>query len=41
MAIGKAKKIGKFIEDDKHVDGGKFIPADIVNFRWNLIIFYR
>jgi hypothetical protein len=41
MAIGKARKIGKFIEDEKLPDGGKFIPADIVISYILIMYFFR
>ncbi len=31
MAIGKAKKIAKYVEDSTIADGYKFIPADQIN----------
>jgi pyruvate dehydrogenase E2 component (dihydrolipoamide acetyltransferase) len=30
MAIGKARKTAKYVEDATHADGYKFIPADTV-----------
>ena len=31
MAIGKAKKLAKYVEDQTHPDGYRFEPADMVN----------
>lgn len=31
MAIGKARKIAKYVEDSTHQDGYKFVPADTVS----------
>ncbi len=31
MAIGKARKLAKYVEDKTHPDGYKFEPADMVN----------
>ena len=31
MAIGRARKIAKYVEDDTQPDGFKFIPADTVS----------
>lgn len=32
MAIGQARKIAKYVEDPKHQDGYRFVPADAVRF---------
>jgi hypothetical protein len=32
MAIGKARKIAKYVEDASQPDGYKFVPADTVSF---------
>lgn len=32
IAIGKAHKIAKYVEDKTHEDGYKFVPADAINF---------
>ena len=31
MAIGKARKTAKYIEDPAHSDGYRFVPADTIN----------
>lgn len=31
MAIGRAKKIAKYVEDSTLPDGYKFVPADTIN----------
>jgi hypothetical protein len=36
MAIGKARKIAKYVEDAAHPDGYKFIPADTVSYIWTI-----
>lgn len=31
MAIGRARKIAKYVEDNTQKDGYKFIPSDTIN----------
>jgi pyruvate/2-oxoglutarate dehydrogenase complex dihydrolipoamide acyltransferase (E2) component len=38
MAIGKARKIAKYVEDATLADGYKFIPSDVVSFKFNNFI---
>lgn len=30
MAIGRAKKVAKYVEDEESKEGYKFVPTDIV-----------
>jgi 2-oxoisovalerate dehydrogenase E2 component (dihydrolipoyl transacylase) len=39
MAIGKARKIAKYVEDDSAPEGYKFVPADAVSDSTSLIIY--
>ena len=37
MAIGRARKIAKYVEDPTHKDGYRFVPADTVRFTYLFI----
>jgi len=36
MAIGRARKVAKYVEDKSHEDGYRFVPSDSVRLKFNL-----